>query len=183
MKTKISNFLLKNKNWSSEKEKVDINYFTKLFKEQKPSIFWIGCCDSRVIPNKILNLPLGSVSVHTNIANQVNYNDANLISALTYAVNILKVEHVIVCGHTCCGGVQAAIDNNAPEAVKEWVKPLRAIYKKNNILNNNDLSELNVKTQAQKISQHKLFKNNKNSPQIHAWIFKIENGTIFQLKP
>ncbi|MBE8162876.1 MAG: carbonic anhydrase [Bdellovibrionaceae bacterium] len=178
MNTKISTLLLKNKNWASEKVSKDSSYFTKLLQQRKPSVFWIGCCDARVIPSEIISSSLSDIFMHTNIANQVNSNDTNLIAALTFAVNTLKVEHIVVCGHTDCRGVQAAMDNNSCEVLKDWLRPLQNLYKKNNSLDTTAFSELNIKNQVKKVQQHTLLQNHKNPPQVHGWIFQIETGTI-----
>lgn len=184
MSKKILELLLKNKNWASEKKKSDTNFFKELSQKQNPSIFWLGCSDSRVIPKEICDFSLGEMFMHTNIANQANMNDLNLTSSLDYAINTLKVKHIIVCGHTQCGGVQAAIDGNTLDTVSQWITPLRELYKKNKNLNSEDLSELNVKKQAKKIATSELTQNSwkkRNLPQIHGWIFQIESGLIKEI--
>ncbi len=181
---KVSGLLSKNKAWAFEKTEADASFFTKLSQEQKPSIFWIGCCDSRVLPGELFDFSLGEVFMHTNIANQVDMNDLNLMSALDYSVNVLGVEHIIICGHTCCGGVQSAIDDNVSDVLGEWLKPLRELYRENKGLNSQTLSALNIKRQVEKISNCELIQSSwkkRKAPQVHGWMFQLEDGIVREI--
>src|SRR3954449_12407053 len=110
--TSYQKLLLENKAWAKEKVEDDPEYFQRLAKLQAPEFLWIGCSDSRVPANEITNTPPGEIFVHRNIANLVVGTDLNVLSVLQYAVEVLKVKHVIVCGHYGCGGIKAAMTNN-----------------------------------------------------------------------
>src|SRR5690606_23903941 len=109
--------LLENKAWASEKIAMDPNYFNRLSEVQTPEFLWIGCSDSRVPANEITGTQPGEIFVHRNIANMVIHTDINLLSVLDYAVNFLKVKHIVVCGHYGCGGVKASLTNNDYKAL------------------------------------------------------------------
>ena len=124
--------LLENKAWATEKTSVDPEYFSRLSKVQTPEFLWIGCSDSRVPANEITGTQPGEIFVHRNIANMVIHTDINLLSVLDYAVNFLKVKHIVVCGHYGCGGVKAAITNNDYKALLNmWLRSLKDVYRHN----------------------------------------------------
>src|SRR6187455_2565557 len=118
-----------NKEWVRERLEQDPLYFERLSKGQSPQFLWIGCSDSRVPANEITRTQPGDIFVHRNIANMVVHSDMNMLSVLDYAVNILKVRHVIVCGHYGCGGVQAAMENAQHGLVDNWLRHIKDVYR------------------------------------------------------
>src|SRR6187455_2949387 len=119
-----------NKEWVEKQLAIDENYFKDLSKGQTPPLLWIGCSDSRVPANEIIGAKSGEVFVHRNIANMVIHSDMNMLSVLDYAVNVLKVKHVIVCGHYGCGGVKAAMTNSDYKAVLNmWLRNIKDVYR------------------------------------------------------
>ncbi len=182
-----------NKKWAQEQLKNDPNFFASLSKQQHPNYLWIGCSDSRVPTNQIMNLPAGEVFVHRNIANIVAHTDFNCLSAIEYAVEVLKVEHIIVCGHYGCGGVKAAMDGNTPGYVGNWLSNIKDIIKFNeNELKDlneqeryNKVCELNVLEQVKNVSDTAIVQNawKKNANlTIHGWIYCISDGILHDLK-
>ena len=131
---KMSDFYKKildnNKEWVEQQLAVDENYFEDLSKGQNPPLLWIGCSDSRVPANEIIGAKPGEVFVHRNIANLVVHTDINMLSVLDYAVNALKVKHVIVCGHYGCGGVKAAMGNQDLGLINKWLRNIKDVYAK-----------------------------------------------------
>src|SRR6478609_4001158 len=120
--------LLENKAWAQEHVETDPEYFTRMSKVQTPEFLWIGCSDSRVPANEITNTDPGEIFVHRNIANLVVHTDLNLLSVLQYAVEVLKVEHVIVCGHYGCGGVKAALTHTDLGLINKWLRNIKDTY-------------------------------------------------------
>ena len=181
-----------NKKWAQEQLKSDPNFFISLSKQQHPNYLWIGCSDSRVPTNQIMNLPAGDVFVHRNIANIVAHTDFNCLSAIEYAVEVLKVEHIIVCGHYGCGGVKAAMDGGAQGYVGNWLSNIKDLIKLNEDklegLNEqeryNKVCELNVLEQVKNVSETTIvqnaWKNNANLT-IHGWIYCIGDGILHDL--
>ncbi len=181
-----------NKKWAEEQLKNDPKFFTSLSEEQHPNYLWIGCSDSRVPTNQIMNLPAGEVFVHRNIANIVAHTDFNCLSAIEYAVEVLKVEHIIVCGHYGCGGVKAAMDGNTPGYVGNWLSNIKDIIKfnENNLKDLNEqerykkICELNVLEQVKNVSDivfvQNAWKKNANLT-IHGWIYCINDGILHDL--
>jgi carbonic anhydrase len=118
-----------NKKWAHEKVTLDPEYFKRLSEQQAPKFLWIGCSDSRVPANEITNTEPGEIFVHRNVANMVVHTDLNLITVMEYAVNILKVEHVLVVGHYGCGGVKAALTNRNYGIINRWLKHIKDVYR------------------------------------------------------
>jgi len=118
-----------NKKWVESKLSNNPDYFVRLSKSQNPPLLWIGCSDSRVPANEIIGAEPGEVFVHRNIANMVVHSDMNMLSVLDYAVNILKVKHVIVCGHYGCGGVKAAMSNDSVGIIDNWIRHIKDVYR------------------------------------------------------
>jgi len=189
----IENIFKNNKNWAKEQLAADPNFFNSLSKQQHPNYLWIGCSDSRVPTNQIMNLPAGDVFVHRNIANIVAHKDFNCLSAIEYAVDVLKVEHIIVCGHYGCGGVKAAMDGGTQGYVGNWLSNIKDIIKLNEDklegLNEqeryNKVCELNVLEQVKNVSETTIvqnaWKNNANLT-IHGWIYCIGDGILHDLR-
>ena len=185
--------LLQNKAWSQEKIQQDENYFYRLAHQQKPKFLWIGCSDSRVPANEITGTDPGEVFVHRNIANMVVHTDLNLLSVLQYAIEYLKVEHVIVCGHYGCGGVDAAVSNKSFGLINKWLRNIKEVYKtyQNEIDSEpnhedrvNKLVEYNVLEQCQDLIKTSIIQkawNERNAPEIHGWVYGLSNGLVKEL--
>ncbi|MEP1087687.1 MAG: carbonic anhydrase, partial [Algoriphagus sp.] len=127
--TPYEKLLLQNKAWSVDQQQADKNFFGRLEKQQSPKFLWIGCSDSRVPANQITGTDPGEIFVHRNIANMVVHTDVNLLSVLEYAVTVLKVEHIIVCGHYGCGGIDAALGNKSFGIINKWLLNIKEVYK------------------------------------------------------
>ncbi|PZX56889.1 carbonic anhydrase [Algoriphagus ratkowskyi] len=185
--------LIQNKAWSVEQQLTDANFFGKLEKQQSPKFLWIGCSDSRVPANQITGTDPGEIFVHRNIANMVVHTDVNLLSVLEYAVVVLKVEHIIVCGHYGCGGIDAALGNKSYGIINKWLLNIKEIYNTHQQEINalevhedkvNRLVELNVIEQCQHLIKtstiQKAWKN-RNAPTIHGWAYGLKNGLVNEL--
>lgn len=165
--TFYQSLLENNKNWVENKLKLDPEFFNKLADGQQPPLLWIGCADSRVPANEIIGAQPGEVFVHRNIANMVVHSDMNMLSVLDYAVNALKVKHVIVCGHYGCGGVKAAMGNNSIGLIDNWIRHIKDSYRfhKEELDSIGDekkrfdrFVELNVKEQVFDLAKPQLYK-------------------------
>jgi carbonic anhydrase len=182
--------LISNKAWASERLKVDEHYFDNLSKDQNPLFLWIGCSDSRVPAEEITNSDPGEIFVHRNVANMVVHTDMNLLSVLQYAIEVLKIKHIIVCGHYNCGGVRAAMTNNDFGLINKWLRNIKEVYEKHYVVLQeikdeqsrfNAMVELNVKEQIQNLAKttivQKAWKNSQ-LPHLHGWVFDIHQGQI-----
>ena len=127
----IENLLLANKAWAEDRIEDNPDYFKKLAALQTPEYLWIGCSDSRVPANEVTGTAPGEIFVHRNIANMVVHTDINLLSVLTYAVDVLEVKHIIVCGHYGCSGVKAAMGNDYLPLINNWLRNIKDVYKTN----------------------------------------------------
>jgi carbonic anhydrase len=190
--------LLENKAWAAEKIQDDPNYFERLAHIQTPEFLWIGCSDSRVPANEITGTQPGEIFVHRNIANMVVNTDVNLLSVLDYAVNHLKVKHVIVCGHYGCGGIKAATTNEDYKLILNmWLRNIKDVYRihreelnaiKGEEEKTNRLVELNVKEQVQNLAKTSIIQTawkNERRPDLHGWVYGIRDGIIkpvFEMK-
>jgi len=180
--------------WASSIKENDPDFFTQLSKQQAPEYLWIGCSDSRVPANQIINLQPGEVFVHRNIANVVVHTDLNSLSVIQYAVEILKVKHIILCGHYGCGGIKAALENQEHGLIDNWLRHIKDVIRFNTKefdgLDHNRkldvLCELNVKEQVTNICNttivQKAWRQGKELS-IHGWIYSIKNGIIKELTP
>jgi len=190
----IYNDLLKgNKAWVARMEKEDPHFFEGLAKGQNPPVLWIGCADSRVPANEITGTKPGSIFVHRNIANMVVHSDMNMLSVLDYAVNVLKVKHVIVCGHYGCGGVLAAMGNKQFGLIDNWLRHIKDVYRlhRDELDDITDIEmrakrfvELNVIEQVFDLSKTSIIQNSWQAnelPEIHGWVYDISNGIIKDL--
>ncbi len=183
----------KNVAWASEIKEKDPVFFYNLAKLQTPQFLWIGCSDSRVPPaNQIVDLKPGEVFVHRNIANVVVHTDLNCLSVIQYAVEILKVKHIIVCGHYGCGGIKAAMEDQEHGLIDNWLRHIRDVGSLNaeelDGLSHNKvvdrLCELNVIEQVRNVSNTTIVKNawgNNSELSVHGWIYNIENGILKDL--
>lgn len=182
-----------NKRWVKEKLTKDPEFFERLSRGQSPEVLWIGCSDSRVPANEITGTAPGDIFVHRNIANMVVHSDMNLLSVLDYAVNILKVKHVIVCGHYGCGGVAAAMTNKQYGLVDNWLRHIKDVYR----LHSHELDniqdeekrfqrfvELNVIEQVFDLSKTSIVQNawrSRELPVVHGWVYDLRTGIIKDL--
>lgn len=192
--TYYNKLLANNKEWVEEMTSKDKDYFKNLAKGQKPPVLWIGCADSRVPANEITGTHPGELFVHRNIANMVVHTDMNMLSVLDYAVNHLEVQHVIVCGHYGCGGVQAAMQNKSLGLINKWVRNIKEVYKDNytelkKIASDKGrfdrLVELNVKAQVYDLAKTSIIQQkwkDKSGLQIHGWVYDLKEGVINDLK-
>jgi carbonic anhydrase len=197
--TPIERLLLENKAWSAEVKADDPEYFERLAKVQTPQFLWIGCSDSRVPADKITGTQPGEIFVHRNIANLVIHTDVNLLSVVDYAVNHLKVNHVIVCGHYGCEGVKAAMSNHDYKYVLNmWLRNIKDVYR----LHHEELDaipdadrradrlvELNVREQVMHLAKtsaiQKAWKYDRR-PQLHGWVYGLRDGlikSVFEMSP
>ena len=182
-----------NKEWVEQQLAVDENYFKDLSKGQNPPLLWIGCSDSRVPANEIIGAKPGEVFVHRNIANLVVHTDINMLSVLDYAVNALKVKHVIVCGHYGCGGVKAAMGNQSIGIIDNWIRNIKDVYRVNkeelNEIEDEDkkfnrMVELNVVEQVFNLAKTSIVQNAWNIGQelhLHGWVYGLNSGYVTDL--
>jgi carbonic anhydrase len=182
-----------NKSWAAEKLRENRDFFKNLVLGQHPEYLWIGCSDSRVPANEITNTKSGEIFVHRNIANVVVHTDMNLLSVLYYAVEVLHVKHVIVCGHYGCGGVIAAMNNKDNGFVNNWLRNIKEVYLKYSKelesisdlqQRENRLVELNVVEQVHNLAKTRIIQQawKRRELQIHGWVYGFENGLIRDLK-
>jgi carbonic anhydrase len=190
--------LLENKAWAQEKVTVDPDYFNRLANVQKPEFLWIGCSDSRVPANEITGTQPGEIFVHRNVANLVVNTDVNLLSVLDYAVNHLKVKHVIVCGHYGCGGIKASTTKTDFKLVLNmWLRNIKDVYRIHqaelDAIGDEEkkvdrLVELNVQEQVLNLAKtsiiQRAWKEDKR-PDLHGWVYGLKDGVInpvFEMK-
>lgn len=183
-----------NKKWVAEQLKQDPEYFSKLSKGQTPEYLWIGCSDSRVPANQITGTSPGDMFVHRNIANMVVHSDMNMLSVLSYAVEVLKVKHIIVCGHYGCGGVLAAMGQKQYGLIDNWLRHIKDVYKLyatelENIadekLRARRFVELNVTEQVYDLCKTTIVQNAWKNGQplaVHGWVYGVEDGIIKDLE-
>ncbi len=189
----IKKLILENKAWSNSKIELDKDYFKNMAKDQSPDYLWIGCSDSRVPPSEITNSDPGEMFVHRNIANLVVHTDLNLLSVLQYAVENLKVKHVIVCGHYNCGGVKAAMSPMNLGLMNNWVRNIKDVYSEHIdelglIPAGNDrvnrLVELSVIEQVKNLKHTSIIQGawkNLQTPHLHGWVYDLNTGLLKQL--
>jgi carbonic anhydrase len=183
--------LLENKAWAAEKVAEDPKFFDRLAHLQTPEFLWIGCSDSRVPANEITGTQPGEIFVHRNIANLVVNTDVNLLSVLDYAVNHLKVKHVIVCGHYGCGGVKASISNqDFKPLLNMWLRNIKDVIRlyraeldsiSDEERKTDRLVELNVQEQVYNLAKTSIIQRawkNEQRPDIHGWVYGLKDGLI-----
>lgn len=182
-----------NKKWVEESLALDPNFFKDLAKQQKPPLLWIGCSDSRVPANEIVGAKPGDVFVHRNIANMVIHTDMNMLSVLDYAVNVLKVKHVIVCGHYGCGGVHSAMNNMSIGIIDNWIRHIKDVYRlhqahldaiENKVDRFNAFVEVNVKEQVFDLAKTSIVQSAWKSGQdltLHGWVYGLNSGFVTDL--
>jgi carbonic anhydrase len=182
-----------NKKWVETQLSIDPEYFKDLAKGQTPPLLWIGCSDSRVPANEIIGAKPGEVFVHRNIANMVVHSDMNMLSVLDYAVNVLKVKHVIVCGHYGCGGVKAAMGNQSVGIIDNWIRHIKDEYRLHDkYLNSiedeterfNTFVEVNAKEQVYNLAKTSIIQSawkNGQEVTIHGWVYGLNSGFVTDL--
>ncbi len=186
--------LEKNKKWAAEKLAQNSKYFDEMAKGQHPPLLWLGCADSRVPASEIIGAEPGEVFTHRNIANMAIHTDINMLSVLEYAVDALKVRHIIVCGHYGCGGVKAAMGHSTVGFVGKWIRHIKDIYNKykdeiNGIPDENErwdrLVELNVIEQVTDLAKTSIVQSAWEEGQflhIHGWVYDIKTGIAKDLE-
>jgi carbonic anhydrase len=182
-----------NRKWAGRVKSIDPDFFAKLSRQQNPEYLWIGCSDSRVSANEIVGMLPGEIFVHRNIANLVIHSDLNCLSVIQYAVEVLKIKHIIVCGHYGCGGIKAAMDDEDHGLIDNWLRSIQDTYRchqaKVDALENpkdrhNALCELNVVGQVANVCHTTIVQNAWKSGQslaVHGWIYGIEDGILKDL--
>ncbi len=191
----MEQLLENNKIWSDSVKKESPDFFKNLSKGQSPSYLWIGCADSRVPAAQVCGLKPGDMFVHRNIANLVVPTDNNLMSVLQYAVLVLKVNHIIVCGHTGCGGVKATLEQIPPGPIEQWLKNIEEVYKKHQTRLDqhpegseekvNHLVELSVREQVSNLSETSIIQEARKQGQnlkIHGLVYDLKTGELRDLE-
>jgi carbonic anhydrase len=192
MERSYTKLLENNQNWALERKAADPEYFSRLATGQSPEYLWIGCSDSRVPVSEVTRTQPGEIFVHRNIANVVIQTDMNLLSVLYYAVDILEIKHVIICGHYGCGGVSAAMENTDYGFVNNWLRSIKEVYAKYREeleaiadldVRERRLVELNTIEQARNLAKTRIAQRAwiKGELSIHPWIFDCSTGLIRQL--
>lgn len=191
---KLTHLFENNRQWAHRIEQETPGFFSSLSQQQAPEYLWIGCSDSRVPANEIVDLPPGELFVHRNVANLVIHTDINCLSVLQYAVDILKIKHVIVCGHYGCGGVRAALENQQHGLIDNWLRNIQEIYRyhyselqqfteQNQILDR--LCELNVMRQALNVGHTTVLQDawlRGQDVTVHAWVYAVSDGLLKDLR-
>jgi carbonic anhydrase len=193
MKNFYQKLLENNKKWVAESLEKDPLFFERLASGQQPPLLWIGCSDSRVPANEIIGAVPGEVFVHRNIANMVIHTDMSMLSVLDYAVNVLKVKHIIVCGHYGCGGVKAALGNQPIGLIDNWIRHIKDVYR----FHANELNaivdeeakfrrfvEVNVQEQVLDLAKTSILQaawNDEQQIEIHGWVYDVKDGIVKDL--
>ncbi|WP_027961091.1 carbonate dehydratase [Halomonas halodenitrificans] len=192
MRKEIETLLENNRAWAERVHRDDPDFFARLSNQQNPDYLWIGCSDSRVPANQIIALPPGEVFVHRNVANLVHHNDLNALSVLQYAVDVLKVRHIMVVGHYGCGGVRAALEGGDNGLVDNWLHSVRELYH----LHRDELEpletearvdrlcELNACSQVTRLSRTKIIQQAWQRGQdiwLHGWVYGLADGRVKDL--
>jgi len=186
--------LLENKSWVQEKMANDPGYFQRFTSAQRPEFLWIGCSDSRIPPNEITVTSAGELFIHRNIANLVLEDDANVLSVLQYAVLVLQVPHVIICGHYGCGGVLAAMSRETTGPLDGWLNNIRAVAERHgdelaalpdDAGRWDRLVELNVRAQVEQLARTSVIQTawarGIGRPRLHGWVYRINDGVLREL--
>jgi len=179
-----------NRKWASAQIKEDPEYFERLIELQSPEVLWIGCSDSRVPADRITGTHPGEIFVHRNISNLVVHTDLNMLSVLQFAVEILKVKHIIVCGHHNCGGINAAMSNQSYGLMDQWIWNIKNVYRMHrqeiDAMPTREekqhlLTELNVKEQVMNLAKTSIIQNawkQDKFPYLHGWVYDLRDGIV-----
>ena len=192
MKT-LAHLFESNRRWAADVTKARPKFFERLAAQQSPSYLWIGCADSRVPANEIVGLDPGELFVHRNVGNVVVHTDLNCLAVLQYAVDVLKVSHVIVTGHYGCGGVQAALENRKLGLIDNWLRHIQDVYKQHQAIVDrleaakrvDRLCELNVVQQARNVCETTIVQDawaRGQTLSVHAWIYALRDGLLRDLR-
>ncbi len=186
----ITRLFHNNREWVKKKLSDDAEYFERLSAIHEPKVLWIGCSDARVPANEIIGAAPGEVFVHRNISNMVVHSDMNMLSVLSYAVEVLRVQHIIVCGHYACGGIQAAMNNKSLGLIDNWLRHIKDVYRnhieeleaiKDEKVRYNRLVELNVKQQVYNLCKTSIVQaawQKGEFPYIHGWVYDVHDGIL-----
>ncbi len=189
----LKHLFVNNKKWAKKIKESSPDFFLKLSKRQSPEYLWLGCSDSRVPAIEIVDLPPGKIFVHRNIGNVVVHTDLNCLSVIQYAVEVLKVKHIIVCGHYRCGGIKAAMENKEHGLIDNWLRHIKDVYRYyqeeiESLEGEKErfklLCELNVIEQVANVCHTTILQKAWRSDQeitVHGWIYSIKNGIIKDL--
>ena len=189
----LDKLLENNRAWASERVKRDPTFFTRLEKQQAPEFLWIGCSDSRVPANEIVGLDPGELFVHRNVANVVVHSDLNCLSVLQFAVDVLAVKHVIVCGHYGCGGIRAALEKDSHGLIDNWLRHVQDVVRAHDVKLNaiqdvearvDKLCELNVIDQVQNVARTTIIQDawrRGRRVALHGWVYGLKDGLITDL--
>lgn len=189
----LEKLLNNNRSWAAARVKHDPGFFTRLEKQQAPEFLWIGCSDSRVPANEIVGLDPGELFVHRNVANVVVHSDLNCLSVLQFAIDVLRVKHVIVCGHYGCGGIRAALEKDSHGLIDNWLRHVQDVARAHDVMlgaiPNFDarvdrLCELNVIDQVLNVSRTTIVQDawrRGHAVQLHGWIYGLKDGLITDL--
>lgn len=194
MSSHLDDLFNKNREWASKVTAEDPEFFSTLSKQQQPEYLWIGCADSRVPANQIVDLLPGEVFVHRNIANVVVHTDLNCLSVIQFAVDVLKVKHIMVVGHYGCGGIKAAMGTEEHGMIDNWLRHIKDVYRlhreeldaiEDEHIRFDRMCELNVVEQVANVCQSSIVQNAWKTGQelhVHGWCYSIDNGHITDLK-
>lgn len=189
----IKKLLDGNREWVAQRLGEDENFFKKLAEGQAPHTLWIGCADSRIPANEVTKTQPGEIFVHRNIANMVIHSDMNMLSVLDYAVNVLEVKNVVVCGHYMCGGIKAAMTSNQYGLIDNWLRHIKDVYRLHEDLldgieDENErferFVEVSVYEQVYNLTKTSIIQNSwasKQSPKLHGWVIDLKTGLIKDL--
>ncbi len=189
----LTKLLDNNRAWAAERIKRDPTFFTRLARQQAPEFLWIGCADSRVPANEIVGLDPGELFVHRNVANVVVHTDLNCLSVIHFAVDVLKVKHVIVCGHYGCGGIRAAMERDSHGLIDNWLRHVQDVARAHEVklaaipdfeARADRLCELNVIDQVQNVARTTIVQDawrRGHAVQLHGWIYGLKDGLITDL--
>lgn len=189
----VKKLLENNQNWVEEIRKSDPDYFKRLGDKHEPVVLWIGCSDARVPANQITGTSPGQVFVHRNIANMVVHSDMNMLSVLSYAVEVLNIRHIVVCGHYSCGGINAAMTNKSYGLIDNWLRHIKDVYRahaeqldslEDTQQRHRLLVELNVKEQVYNLCKTSIVQSawsDGDIPYIHGWVYDVHDGILKDL--
>lgn len=180
----IEQLLANNKAWAEDVEKDMPGFFRKLENQHKPKFLWIGCSDSRVPADQLVGVMPGEVFVHRNISNQVINTDINLMCVLQYAIDFLRVKHIIVCGHYNCGGIEAVLENQTSGLLDHWLENVKDLMERNGTPGLDEMCELNVRLQVRNLALNTIVRRAWNQGQplfLHGWIYSVSNGLLRDL--
>ena len=189
----LDRLLQNNRVWAADRVKRDPTFFTRLEKQQAPEFLWIGCSDSRVPANEIVGLDPGELFVHRNVANVVVHTDLNCLSVLQFAVDVLEVKHVIVCGHYGCGGIRAALEKDSHGLIDNWLRHVQDVARAHDVklraipdfdARVDRLCELNVIDQVQNVARTTVVQDawrRGRAVQLHGWVYGLRDGLITDL--